>query len=81
MDGGEVYFLADRSNATRYDILAEFLTTDRQKIALDDMSVDPPLLAFGDDWGMTGDDVKRFLKERYHSIGKAGSWDLMALNK
>ncbi len=80
MDGGEVYFLADRVNPTRYDLLAEFLTTGRQEIAADELEADPPKLVFGDDWGMMNARSIAFLKTRYHSIGKFGSWDLFARN-
>lgn len=80
MDGGEVYFLADRVNPIRYDVLAEFLTTGRQIIAADEIQKDPPKLVVGEDWGVTGDGVNHFLKTNYHSIGKFGDWELMARN-
>jgi hypothetical protein len=80
MDGGEVYFLADRSNPTRYDLLAEFLTTDRQVIAFEEMKADPPKLVAGSDWGMTGDAVNAFLRERYHLVGKFGDLELVERN-
>jgi hypothetical protein len=30
---------------------------------------------------MTGDGVNQFIKERYHSIGKFGGWDLLTRNE
>jgi hypothetical protein len=80
MDGGEIYFLADRVNPTRFDVLAEYLTLDRQREGFERISHDPPKLAVGEDWGMTGDDLNAFLKGHYHSIGTFGGFQLMVLN-
>ena len=44
MDGGEVYFLADRVNPTRFDVLTEIVTTGRQDIAFEEVKKDPPKL-------------------------------------
>ena len=54
MSGGEVYFLADRANPTSCDVLAEFLTPERQRLAYEQVASDPPKLIVGEDWGMTG---------------------------
>jgi hypothetical protein len=81
MDGGEIYFVTNRVNPTRYDILAEFLTTDRQKIALDELTSDPPVLEFGQDWGMVGEEIHKFVKERYQDIGKVGPWEMGELRR
>jgi hypothetical protein len=81
MDGGEVYFLADRSNPTRFDLLTEFVTTGRQELAAEEIRRDPPKLVVGTDWGMTGEGVNSYLQGHYHPIGKFGDWDLLTRNE
>jgi hypothetical protein len=81
MDGGDVYFLADRVNPTRFDVLTEFVTTDRQQTALEEIQRDPPLLTVGEDNGMTGPEVTQFLTDKYHSIGEFGGFKLLRRNE
>jgi hypothetical protein len=81
MDGGEVYFLADRGNPTSYDVLAEFLTTDRQHTAFEQVARDPPKLEVGEDWGMTGPELNQYLKDHYHSLGDFSGFKLMGRNE
>jgi hypothetical protein len=76
IEGGELYFFADRRDPTRFDVLSEFLTFDRQTMAFEELQADPPKLVAGDDYGVTGDAVNRFLKERYRPLGKFGGVDL-----
>ncbi|MGO8995354.1 MAG: hypothetical protein ACLQVI_18720 [Polyangiaceae bacterium] len=80
MDGGEVYFLADRANPTSFDVLAEFLTTERQHTAFLQVVADPPKLAIGEDSGMVGPELNQYLKEHYHLIGTIGGFKVSVRN-
>ena len=81
MDGGEVYFLADRANPTRFDVLTEIVTTDRQQLAFEEVKKDPPKLTVGEDWGMTGPELNQYLKDHYHPIGDFGGFTLLSRNE
>jgi hypothetical protein len=81
MDGGEVYFLADRVNPTRFDVLTEFVTSDRQHLAFEEVERDPPKLTVGEDWGMTGPELNQYLKDNYHPIGDFGGFKLLTRNE
>ena len=81
MDGGEVYFLADRANPTRFDVLTEIVTTDRQHLAFEEVQRDPPKLTVGEDWGMTGPELNQYLKDKYHPIGEFGGFQLLSRNE
>jgi hypothetical protein len=50
LDGGELYFLAERRNSTPYDTWSEVLTTREAKILLDSLKNDPPILILGRGW-------------------------------
>jgi hypothetical protein len=80
MDGGEVYFLADRVNPTRFDVLTEIVTTGRQHQAFEEAEADPPKLTVGEDWGMTGPELNQYMKDHYHLIGDYGGFKLMGRN-
>ena len=51
MIGPEVYFLADRTNPTRYDMLAELATFKMRREARSELDADPPKLVIGDNAG------------------------------
>ena len=43
MDGGELDFLCDRANPTRYDLPAEIMTAEQQREVLESLKSDPPV--------------------------------------
>ena len=81
MDGGEVYFLADRVNPTRFDVLTELVTTDRQQTAFEEVLKDPPKLTVGEDSGMIGPELDQYLRVHYHPVGDFGGFKLLARNE
>jgi hypothetical protein len=51
MVGPEIYFLADRRDPTRYDMLAELATLTMRTEARKEIEADPPKLVIGEDGG------------------------------
>jgi len=51
MDGGELMFLANRRNPTRFDNLAELTWRPQQQELLADLRRNPPALVLGDSFG------------------------------
>jgi hypothetical protein len=51
MDGGELMFLANRRNPTRFDMLAELTWGPQRKELLADLRRNPPALVLGDSYG------------------------------
>jgi hypothetical protein len=51
MDGGDLMFLANRRNPTRFDTLAELTWAPQQKELLADLRRNPPALVLGDSYG------------------------------
>ncbi|HWP04350.1 MAG TPA: hypothetical protein VNN72_01350 [Polyangiaceae bacterium] len=51
MDGGDLMFLANRRNPTRFDTLAELTWGPQQKELLADLRRNPPALVLGDSYG------------------------------
>jgi hypothetical protein len=69
MDGGELYFLADRKNPTRYDLLAEVMTAGQQREVLDALRERPPKLIIGSDATLLGREVQAYVRSRW-SVSK-----------
>ena len=88
LDGGELYFICDRPNPTRYDLMAEIMTAAQQREVLESLKSDPPRLIVGDDgssrssswkWeqASVGDEVISYIKEHWtvpKSIGRYTVW-------
>jgi hypothetical protein len=81
MDGGELYFLCDRVNPTRYDLLAEIMTATQQREVLRSLEADPPRLIVGKDGTVVGADVIAFVNSRWtvsKQIGRYTVWMMPA---
>jgi hypothetical protein len=81
MDGGELYFICDRPNPTRYDLTAEIFTAAQQHEVLESLKSDPPRLIVGNDidevatqpmsviyphaGSVVGDEVISYVKEHW----------------
>ncbi len=77
MDGGELYFLCNRENPTRYDLLAEIMTADQQHEVLESLEQQPPRLIIGDDGSVVGPEVMAYVKKRWtisKSVGRYTVW-------
>jgi hypothetical protein len=77
MDGGELYFLCDRQNPTRYDLLAEIMTADQQREVLRDIQRDPPKVVIGSDGALVGEEVIDYVKKRWtvsKTVGRYTIW-------
>ncbi len=87
MDGGELYFICDRPNPTRYDLTAEIFTAAQQHEVLESLKSDPPRLIVGNDGSVlgeyppssevVGDEVMSYVKEHWtvpKSIGRYTVW-------
>jgi hypothetical protein len=73
IEGAELYFLADRVNPTRCDLMAEVLTTSVQEEVGRSLRADPPVLDVGDDYGMLGPATTDYLKAGWETVEKVGS--------
>jgi hypothetical protein len=78
MMGPEYYFLSDRRNPTRFDVLAEISTKEDQREILEDLQRDPPVLVLGTYREYFGEETSRFLEERYVPIAKIANIVVLA---
>ncbi len=65
MDGGELYFLCDRANPTRYDLLAEIMTAEQQREVLQSLQANPPRLIIGEDASIVGEQVAAYVRDHW----------------
>jgi hypothetical protein len=72
IEHGELYFLADRVNPTRCDILAEIVSTAVQAELGRDLQRDPPLLDVGADFGMFNQETTNYLKSGWREVERVG---------
>ena len=67
-EGPEIYWLGDRRNPTRFDMLQEILSTGRQKDLLDELTSDPPLYVIGDSADGIGDEAWNYLRAHWRTL-------------
>jgi hypothetical protein len=65
IEGAELYFLADRVNPTRCDLMAEIVTTEVQDQLLADLKAHPPRLDIGTDTGLLGEATVEYLRNNW----------------
>ena len=68
IEHAELYFLADRVNPTRCDLLAEIVSTDIQDELRRDLQRDPPVLDVGSDFGMFNQATTDYLKSGWRVV-------------
>lgn len=68
IEHAELYFLADRVNPTRCDLLAEIVSTDIQDELRRDLQRDPPVLDVGGDFGMFNPATTDYLKSGWQVV-------------
>ena len=79
-DGGEVYFLANRRNPTRFDLGCEIATTGLREEALATLTKTPPKLVmmpheqtpWGSDWGVPWPELHAYLIRGWRPLGEYG---------
>ncbi len=72
MTGPEIYFLADRKNPTRFDMLAEIATIRQQSELADQLRRDPPLLVIGRDATYVGSEAAAVLDQGWTEVARFG---------
>jgi hypothetical protein len=72
IEGAELYFLADRVNPTRCDLLAEIISTKIRREVFDSLRADPPVLDVGRDLGMFDADTIHYLQTGWRTAEVAG---------
>jgi len=78
MDGGQYYFLSDRANPTRYDLLAEIQNDDQRDEVLHSLERNPPVLVVGDDGTIVGPAVTAYLRAGWPVTYQVGSFTVRA---
>jgi hypothetical protein len=73
IEGAELYFLADRVNPTRCDILAEIVDTELQTEVGRDLKLDPPVLNVGADVGMFNKPTVEYLRQGWQEVERVGT--------
>ena len=76
MTGGEIYFLADRRNATRYDVWSEAITHREFRLALEDIERDPPILIVGHGWKEYSPEITDYVNQNWRLIDKVDGIDV-----
>jgi hypothetical protein len=72
IEHAELYFLADRVNPTRCDLLAEIVSTEVQDEVRRDLQRDPPVLDVGGDLGMFNQATVDYLKAGWRVVDSVG---------
>ena len=72
IDGAELYFLADRVNPTRCDLLAEIVDTEVQDELRRDLQRDPPALVMGPNIGMFNKATVEYLRAGWREVERVG---------
>jgi hypothetical protein len=75
--GGEVYFLADRPNASRFDLLCEIIVEDDRAEVRAMLARGTPRFVVGADAGMIGGDAYAVLATRWSEVGRYGAFTLL----
>ena len=78
IEHAELYFLADRVNPTRCDLLAEIVSTDVQDEVRRDLMRDPPVLDVGADVGMFNQATVDYLKAGWRVVESVGKIPIAA---
>jgi len=78
MDGGQYYFLSDRTNPTRYDLLAEIQNDGQREEVLRSLERTPPVLVVGDDSSIVGPAVIAYLRAGWPAAYQVGSFTVWA---
>lgn len=68
----ELYFLADRVNPTRYDMIAEIVTLAVQEELHQELLRDPPVLDVGADMGMFNQATVAYLRAGWKEVERIG---------
>jgi hypothetical protein len=66
--GPEIYWLSDRRNPTRFDMLQEILSRGHQQDLLESLHKDPPLYVIGDSSEAIGDQVVAYLSANWETL-------------
>jgi len=74
----EVYFLADRVNPTRFDMIAEIVCTKVQQEVLRDLMRDPPVLDVGADLGMFNKETVAYLHAGWKEVERVANIPIAA---
>jgi hypothetical protein len=72
MTGPEIYFLADRENPTRFDVLAEIATVRQQGELADQLRRNPPVLVIGRDATYVGAEAAEVLDQGWTEVARFG---------
>jgi len=72
MTGPEIYFLADRKNSTRFDVLAEIATVRQQSELADQLRRNPPVLVIGRDATYVGAEAAEVLDQGWTEVARFG---------
>jgi hypothetical protein len=73
MDGGEIYFLADRPNPSRFDVPEEIITLASRRELLEQLKRNPPLFVIGTETYHVGDEVGRYFDEGWEPVAQFGT--------
>jgi hypothetical protein len=68
LSGGELYFLSERRNPTRFDLWFEIFTHDDVLEALAELKRDPPVLIVGHNWYDYGPEIRAYVAENYENL-------------
>jgi hypothetical protein len=76
LDGGEIYFLSERRNPTRYDFWSEVTTHYECARAFEELKADPPVLIVGHGWRQYTDEITAWVNERYTLVDTVGGVEM-----
>jgi hypothetical protein len=78
LEGGEVYFLAERRNPTRMDSIQEIWTPELRQEVLASLTRDPPRYVVGADTYFMGAELLKYLGDHWSPYKTFGMYNLQA---
>ena len=73
LGGEEIYFLSDRRNPTRFDVMHEMLIFPLQREAFVDIVKDPPAFVIGGELALLGKEANMYIRAHWKKVKDFGS--------